>query len=93
MEAQRAPFPSEVDEFAADDRISYSKQLKTYVLEDEQGQEWEWLAAHSKWTQTVCSSRHPVHRQALACALRLNDPAITRRRNSPLTNTRRSLVG
>lgn len=55
--AQRAPFPSNPDEFSADHRISYSKESKTFLLEDENGEEWEWLSGPSKWSKTVRKSR------------------------------------
>ncbi|KAK5132902.1 hypothetical protein LTR08_008348 [Meristemomyces frigidus] len=46
---RRAPFPNNPDGFDADDRISYSKASHTYVLEDENGDEWEWLSKSNKW--------------------------------------------
>ncbi len=70
--AKRAPFPDNPEEFDHDHRISYSKQSSTYILEDEFGEEWEWLAGPSKWTKSVRLSRHPVHHPqtgSLACVL------------------------
>ncbi|KAH9809507.1 RNA recognition motif (aka RRM, RBD, or RNP domain) [Teratosphaeria destructans] len=46
---QRAPFPSNPEEFDNDERISYSKVAETYVLEDETGSEWEWSSKVNKW--------------------------------------------
>ncbi|KAF2771711.1 hypothetical protein EJ03DRAFT_388137 [Teratosphaeria nubilosa] len=46
---QRAPFPSNPEEFDNDERISYSKVAQTYVLEDETGGEWEWSSKVNKW--------------------------------------------
>nr|POE49351.1 isoform 2 of hiv tat-specific factor 1 like [Quercus suber] len=46
----RKPFPKETEEFADDERISYSRQAETYVLEDPTtGEEFEWLATHRAW--------------------------------------------
>ncbi|KAK5717757.1 hypothetical protein LTR15_008596 [Elasticomyces elasticus] len=47
------PFPMESANFDADHRISYSKKDQTYVLEAEDGNEWEWLAARSKWVPVM----------------------------------------
>lgn len=51
--APRAPFPADPDDFDSDPRISYSKENSSYLLEDENGDEWEWLAGPSKWSKTV----------------------------------------
>lgn len=51
--ADRAPFPTDPEEFDNDDRISYSKTAETHVLEDENGDEWEWLARTNKWVPVV----------------------------------------
>ena len=59
--AQRAPFPNDPDTFDRDDRISYSKQDGRFLLEDEEGDEWEWLTGPGKWSKTVRTSRYPVH--------------------------------
>lgn len=59
--AQRAPFPNDPDTFDGDDRISYSKQDARFILEDEEGEEWEWLTGPGKWSKTVRISRNPVH--------------------------------
>jgi len=72
----RAPFPTNPEDFDADTRISFDKTADTYILEDEGGEEWEWLATASKWTAVVrkTSRIHPVLsplRQAtLACGWR-----------------------
>ena len=55
----RAPFPSNPEEFDVDDRISYSKASETYVLEDERGDEWEWLSKTNKWAPVVCNLQAP----------------------------------
>ncbi|KAK5741357.1 hypothetical protein LTR17_004064 [Elasticomyces elasticus] len=47
------PFPMESANFDADHRISYSKKDQTYLLEAEDGNEWEWLASRSKWVPVM----------------------------------------
>lgn len=59
--AQRAPFPNDPDTFDGDDRISYSTQDGRFLLEDEEGEEWEWLTGPGKWSKTVRTSRNPVY--------------------------------
>ncbi|KAF2209296.1 hypothetical protein CERZMDRAFT_47641, partial [Cercospora zeae-maydis SCOH1-5] len=51
--APRAPFPLHPEEFAHDTRISYSKSKDSFILEDENEKEWEWLASWGKWTETI----------------------------------------
>jgi len=51
--ANREPFPTEPEDFDADPRISFSRISSTYVLEDENGDEWEWLASKHKWVPVV----------------------------------------
>lgn len=60
MMAQREPFPTDPDTFDGDDRISFSKQDGRFLLEDEEGEEWEWLTGPGKWSKTVRTSRNPV---------------------------------
>ena len=57
MATNRAPFPSNPDDFDSDTRISYSKTTKNYTLEDENGEEWEWFPRTSKWVPMVRTSR------------------------------------
>lgn len=52
--AARAPFPTDPADFNADDRVSFSLKSQTYLLEDERGEEWEWLSQQSKWVPMVC---------------------------------------
>jgi len=49
----REPFPTEADTFDNDHRISFSKTSDTYLLEAEDGTEWEWLARAGKWISVV----------------------------------------
>jgi len=53
MATGRAPFPNDPDEFGADTRISFSKEVDNFILEDELGEEWEWHSRTSKWVPTV----------------------------------------
>ena len=53
MATQRVPFPRNPEEFADDNRISFSKEADTYILEDTNGEEWEWNKLWSKWVATV----------------------------------------
>jgi len=56
------PFPTETEDFAADDRISFSKTAGTHLLEAEDGTEWEWLARVSKWIPVVRNKSSPAPR-------------------------------
>jgi HIV Tat-specific factor 1 len=57
MATNRAPFPSNPDDFDSDTRISFSKTANNYTLEDENGEEWEWFSRTSKWVPMVRYSR------------------------------------
>jgi HIV Tat-specific factor 1 len=57
MATNRAPFPTNPDDFDSDTRISYSKTEKNYTLEDENGEEWEWFPRTSKWVPMVRNPR------------------------------------
>lgn len=46
-------FPQEPEAFADDDRVSFSRESKSYILEDDEGNEWEWLEGPQKWSKTV----------------------------------------
>lgn len=52
--AAREPFPTEPDEFDQDERVSFDKLSQSYRLEDETGEEWEWLSKPAKWVPVVC---------------------------------------
>lgn len=52
-EGKREPFPTNSEEFGQDQRISLDKVTSTYRLEDEIGEEWEWLDNVQKWVPTV----------------------------------------
>ena len=57
---ERAPFPTEIEEFNEDERISYDQVTQSHKLEDERGEEWEWLTRLGKWVPVVCNSQNPV---------------------------------
>lgn len=59
--AERAPFPTEVDDFDADERVSFDRLTETYKLEDERGEEWEWLTKPGKWVPVVRDPQISVH--------------------------------
>lgn len=65
--SEREPFPTDIDEFSTDHRIAFDRNTESYKLEDEQGEEWEWLAKHEKWVPVVRTLQPPVlwSRQAL----------------------------
>ena len=58
--ADRTPFPTDQDEFNDDERVSFDQITQTYKLEDEQGEEWEWLEKPGKWVPVVRKSQNPV---------------------------------
>lgn len=63
---ERAPFPQLVDDFESDPRVSFSKLDNNYILEDDDGSEWEWQpavgadaqAGKGRWVQSVSAQRH-----------------------------------
>lgn len=50
---ERAPFPSDVEAFADDIRISLNSVTRNYQLEDERGEQWEWNEERAKWVPSV----------------------------------------
>lgn len=66
---KRAPFPTEPEDFNTDDRVSFDQVTQSHKLEDEAGEEWEWLPKPGKWVPVVCS---PDLRPALRLALATN---------------------
>lgn len=45
-------FPQTIEEFDSDPRISYSKLEEKYILEEENGNEWEWQPAIGEEAKT-----------------------------------------
>lgn len=50
---ERIPFPHVQEEFDKDDRISFSKLDNKWILEEEDGTEWEYSEQLNKWIQSV----------------------------------------
>ncbi|KAK4508319.1 hypothetical protein PRZ48_002057 [Zasmidium cellare] len=50
---ERKPFPYDQESFGDDERISFSKVANKFILEDENGIEWEWHPTVERWTQTI----------------------------------------
>lgn len=53
MSAARVVFPREPDDFENDPRVSYSKLDKKYILEDDDGTEWEFDDVAKRWIPSV----------------------------------------
>lgn len=56
-QAPTADFPRDPEEFDSDPRISFSKLDNKFILETEDGQEFEYDTALKRWVQTVSSRR------------------------------------
>ena len=46
-------FPQKKEEFGADERVSYYEEDGKWILEDEKGEEWEWVEETGKWVPAV----------------------------------------
>ena len=57
-QASRAPLPADPATFDADDRVSFSKLSETFILEAEDGQEFEWERALKRWVPVVSTAPH-----------------------------------
>lgn len=64
----RVPFPSSIEDFSADPRVSFSRQDGKYILEDHDGSEWEWEESLRKWTAAVDEKLLEQQQQAYAVA-------------------------
>lgn len=58
--AERERFPTDLLEFKNDERISFDQVSQSHKLEDENGEEWEFLEGPSKWVPVVCNFQIPV---------------------------------
>lgn len=56
-EASLARFPRDPAEFDSDPRISFSKLDNKFILETEDGQEYEYDTALKRWILAVCFCR------------------------------------
>ena len=53
-QASRAPLPNDPAAFDADERVSFSKLSEKFILEAEDGQEFEWEHSLKRWVPVVC---------------------------------------
>jgi hypothetical protein len=58
--SERSRFPTDKTEFGDDERISYDQVTRSYKLEDENGNEWEFLESRTKWVPVVRIPQNPV---------------------------------
>ncbi|KAJ9201295.1 hypothetical protein DTO164E3_3602 [Paecilomyces variotii] len=63
-QAPTADFPRDPEEFDSDPRISFSKLDNKFILETEDGQEFEYDTALKRWVQTVDDELLEQQRQA-----------------------------
>lgn len=56
MAAARVAFPQSPEDFENDERVSYSKLDQKWILEEEDGQEWEFDEGARRWIPLVCST-------------------------------------
>ncbi len=61
-------FPSDPAQFDADDRISFSKISNKFLLETEDGREFEWDEALRRWTEQLDDGLLARQQQAYAVA-------------------------
>ena len=52
-------FPQNPEEFDADSRVSFSKLANKFILEADNGEEFEFDDALKRWVPVVCL--HPLH--------------------------------
>ena len=53
LSAVKIAFPKTRQDFDQDPRVSFSKLENKWILEDDDGQEYEWNEAVQKWTPVV----------------------------------------
>ncbi|KAL8701214.1 MAG: hypothetical protein Q9201_005038, partial [Fulgogasparrea decipioides] len=75
-EAPRSSFPTNPEDFDADDRISFSKLDNKFILEADDGQEFEFDDALKRWVPALDSALLEQQRQAYAVqGVDENEPA------------------
>ncbi|KAK5168271.1 uncharacterized protein LTR77_006840 [Saxophila tyrrhenica] len=62
--SKRKPFPNDPENFWDDTRISLDQATRGYRLEDEFGEEWEWLDAVKKWRPVTDEALFKQQQQA-----------------------------
>lgn len=71
-ESLRSGFPQSPSSFAADPRVSFSKLDNKFILETEEGNEFEWDTALKRWIpvvgNTINGFRAPGANLRLACS-------------------------
>ena len=73
MSAVRVAFPRAEADFEADTRVSYDMANKKWILEEDDGKEFEWVAETQKWIESVRLHPHPRLRHSLQQAHGLAD--------------------
>lgn len=58
--AERSRFPTDKAEFGEDERISFDQVTQSYKLEDDNGNEWEFIESRSKWVPVVRNPQNSV---------------------------------
>lgn len=51
---KRRPFPKTPEDFEQDERVAFSREDDHWILEGEDGSEWEWTEYTKKWVLVVC---------------------------------------
>ena len=70
---ERMAFPQAPEDFEADARVSYSKLDNKWILEDDDGSEWEFDDSKGKWIPSVwmtCTRLRDWHRAVCTCFFR-----------------------
>ncbi|KAF2745409.1 hypothetical protein M011DRAFT_135523 [Sporormia fimetaria CBS 119925] len=62
--ARGVPFPTEIDDFDSDERITFSRIDNTYILEDEEGKQWEFNQAAGRWFQPATEEERRAYEAA-----------------------------
>ncbi|KAJ9663803.1 hypothetical protein H2201_005524 [Coniosporium apollinis] len=68
LSAARTAFPQTPEDFESDSRVSYSKLEQKWLLEDDDGSEWEFNEALAKWVPATDEALLEQQRAAYAVA-------------------------
>ncbi|KAJ9647719.1 hypothetical protein H2199_001493 [Coniosporium tulheliwenetii] len=68
LSAARTAFPQTPEDFESDSRVSYSKLEQKWLLEDDNGSEWEFNEALAKWVPATDEALLEQQRAAYAVA-------------------------
>lgn len=60
-------FPQTPEQFDDDPRVSFSKLDQKWILETEDGAEYEYDAALKRWIPSVCAPFHSPGRSSASC--------------------------